>query len=102
MNIFHVDHENKVLAFQRWQEDQADSSVVVIANFGSRNMEGYTVGFPAAGEWSTRFNSNSQLYDDNFDDMGIAQVMAEEQGADGLPAMASVNLPAYALLILTR
>ncbi|EIJ36432.1 alpha-amylase family glycosyl hydrolase [Thiothrix nivea] len=102
VQVFHVDHENKVLAFQRWQEGQADSSVVVIANFGSRNLEGYAVGFPVVGEWTTRFNSNSQLYDGDFDDLGIAQVMAEEQGMDGLPAMASVNLPAYALLILSR
>lgn len=102
VQVFHVNHDSKVIAFQRWNEGQADSSVIVIANFSRQELEDYAVGFPQAGEWITRFNSNSQLYDEDFGNQGTTQVMANEPGADGLPAMATIHLPAYALLILSR
>lgn len=50
IEFFHVDPDNKVLAWKRW--DDGGSQVVVVANFSDDMRGDYHVpGFPASGDW---------------------------------------------------
>ena len=102
VQVFHVNHAHKVMAFHRWQEGGAGDSVVVIANFSAQEQSGYTIGMPAGGEWRACFNSDSKLYDEQFADTGLAMLTTAEQGQDGLAASATLDLPPYALLVFCQ
>ena len=64
--IYHVDHEAKLIAFHRWDKQGPTDSVVVVVNMTNQNRDGYRIGFPRAGSWKTRFNSDSYNYGPNF------------------------------------
>ena len=50
IEFFHENIEAKVLAYERWHEQ--DSRVVVVANFSDKALSAYSIpNFPAAGTW---------------------------------------------------
>ena len=67
LDIFHVDQQNKVLAFHRWSEGGPGDSIVVVLNFANQTLVDYTLPFPAAGEWPLRFDSHQAGYDESFE-----------------------------------
>lgn len=83
--VFHLNEERNVIAFHRWDQGGAGDDVVVIANLLNGFQDTYTVGFPGAGTWELRFNSNWQGYSDLFDDHLCGDVEAVAQSRDGLP-----------------
>lgn len=67
IDIFHADHENKVLAYHRWSEGGPGDSVVVVLNFANQTLTEYPLPFPAEGEWHLRFDSHHAGYDESFE-----------------------------------
>ncbi|MEJ7658173.1 MAG: alpha amylase C-terminal domain-containing protein [Hymenobacter sp.] len=63
--MFHVNNEDKVIAFARW-DDSPENATVVLVNFAHQAHDNYTIGLPAGGEWKVRFNSNWDGYDADF------------------------------------
>jgi 1,4-alpha-glucan branching enzyme len=54
VNVHHINNIDKVIAFHRWENGGPGDDVVVVANFGYRDCDSYTIGFPRAGWWRVR------------------------------------------------
>lgn len=82
-----IHDERKVVVFHRWDKGGL---------FFHDVQDGYAVGFPAAGTWRLRFNSDSQGYDDDFkNNPSTDDVIAEAGVYDGLPWYAMVSIVPY-------
>ena len=105
LEIHHVNHDDKVIAFHRWQDGGPMDSVVVVASFTGRVFDqGYRLGLPRGGRWTIRFNSDWKGYSPDFHDVSNEQgvVTAEREARDGFPWTGEVALPAYGLIILSQ
>ncbi len=97
-----VNHDDKVIAYHRWDQGGPGDSVIVVANFSARQHTDYEIGVPAGGPWNVRFNSDRKIYDPDFGDVGAAAITARNEPRDGLPAQAAVSLAPYNTLILSQ
>lgn len=60
LNVFHVNNQNRVIAFHRWEPGKGQD-VVVVASFNESTWWDYVIGMPVAGYWREVFNSD--VYD---------------------------------------
>ena len=99
VGVHHLDNQNKVIAFVRWDKGGQSDDVVVVANFSSTDFDrnDYVIRFPSAGTWHSRFNSDSKLYSDDFGNLGPARVVAT-----GSPPSATVSMGKYSLQIFSK
>jgi 1,4-alpha-glucan branching enzyme len=102
VNAYHVNNEDKVLAFHRWENGGPGDDVVVVINAANRDYSAYTVGFPRAGEWKVRFNSDWEGYSPDFGNWPSYDTMAAASGLHGLPASANVGIGPYSAVILSQ
>ena len=86
VRVFHLNEDEKVIAFQRWDEHGPGDDVVVVANFGNAFKEDYVIGLPGEGAWRLRCNSDAVVYSDDFGDSPAGDIDAREGEFDGLPA----------------
>jgi 1,4-alpha-glucan branching enzyme len=100
--VYHVNDGLKVIAFQRWDRGGPGDDVVVIANLAHTPQEGYVIGFPSAGTWRLRFNSDWQGYNDDFGSHPSSDVASEEGGYDGLPNHAAISIGPYSVLVYSQ
>ncbi|TVT43506.1 DUF3459 domain-containing protein [Hymenobacter setariae] len=100
-NVFHVNNDAKVVAFARWT-DSPENATVVIANFANQPYQGYTIGLPADGNWTVRFNSDWHGYDQDFQDFPCYGTNAEGGEYDGFAQHGSLDLGPYGVVILSR
>ncbi|MDD5287460.1 MAG: alpha-amylase family glycosyl hydrolase [Desulfuromonadaceae bacterium] len=100
--VYHLHDERKVIAFHRWDVGGAADDVVVVANFYHEPQDGYVIGFPAAGTWKLRFNSDWHGYSDDFQNHPSADVVAEPGDTDGFPCYAAVSIGPYSVLIFSQ
>jgi 1,4-alpha-glucan branching enzyme len=101
LNIYQVDNTNKFLAYQRF-DSQSPGAVVVAANFTGTTKTNFRVGLPAAGVWTTRFNSDSKAYSSTFSGAGSATVKATGAAYSGMPFSGSLTIGPYTLMILSQ
>jgi 1,4-alpha-glucan branching enzyme len=101
LNVFHLDASAKVFAFHRWAEGGPGDDVIVVANFANRDYDSYNIGFPRAGSWYLRFNSDYQGYSGDFGNRGY-DTTAQVQSNQGMPASGDVGLGPYSLLIYSQ
>ncbi|MBS0165044.1 MAG: alpha amylase C-terminal domain-containing protein [Nitrospira sp.] len=102
LNVFHVHHDNRVIAMHRWVPD-IGRDVVVVASLNEQTLFHYTLGFPGGGHWNEIFNSD--VYDQWFNPHAQGNpggVDADGSSWDGMPASAGLTLPANSLLVFTR
>ncbi|MCB8924736.1 MAG: alpha amylase C-terminal domain-containing protein [Ardenticatenaceae bacterium] len=97
IDIFHVDHENKLLAYHRWAEGGPGDSVVVVLNFANSSLQDYALNFPAEGEWQLRFDSHFAGYDESYEGQVSGSVTAE-----GDIPQASIAIAPYSALIYSQ
>lgn len=99
INVHHVDNDNNVIAFIRWDTGGQTDDVMVVANFDNTRWtnNNYSIEFPSAGTWYSHFNSDSAVYQSDFDDIGPAQVTAS-----GSPPTANVNMGRYSIQIFSK
>jgi 1,4-alpha-glucan branching enzyme len=102
VQVFHVNEDAKIIAYQRWKEGGPGDTTVVIANFGAAPVETYAFGLPAEGVWRLRFNSDAHLFDPEFSNFPAGDVMAGPDKRDGLPASAALGLGPYSALIYSQ
>jgi 1,4-alpha-glucan branching enzyme len=100
--VYHLHDERKVIAFHRWDKGGPADDVVVVANFLHEPQDGYVIGFPAAGTWKLRFNSDWQGYSDGFQDHPSTDVVAEPGEHDGLPCHAALSIGPYSVLVFSQ
>jgi 1,4-alpha-glucan branching enzyme len=102
MHIFHFNDEAKLLAFHRWDQQGPTDSVVVVVNMTNQNRDAYRLGFPRAGWWKTRFNSDSYKYDPNFYNHPTPDFETREEGADELPCSGEISIGPYTVVIFSQ
>lgn len=102
VDVYRVDEEKNLIAMLRRDRGGPGDDVVVVANFGVQERAGHRVGFPAAGPWHIRFNSDWTCYDPGFRTPVWTEVEVEEMAWDHLPCSAELTLPPYSLLILSQ
>lgn len=97
--VYHCNPAQDLIAFRRWDQGGPHDDVVVVANFSHESRTGYAIGFPAAGTWKLRFNSDWRGYGEHFGDTPSGDVTATPDGYDGLPAKAAVEVGPYSVLV---
>ncbi|QDT09261.1 alpha-amylase family glycosyl hydrolase [Planctomycetes bacterium K23_9] len=102
LHVFHVNHEDKVIAFQRSRDGGPGDDTLVVANFGNRSFDRYRIGLPTPGTWKLRLNTDFDGYSEAFDGHPVGVLVSEDHGYDGMPYSAETNLGAYAALILSQ
>jgi len=102
INVHHVNNTDKVIAFHRWENGGPGDDVVIVANFGNRSYDSYALGFPRAGDWRVRFNSDWQGYSPDFGNQLGYDTSAGDGSRDGMPFQANVGVGPYSVLILSQ
>jgi len=107
VNVYHVDHAHKLIAFHRWHQGGPRDDVVVVANLANRAHQAVTLGFPHLGIWRVRFNSDARTYDAGFGDHECPDVVAapvtgDNGSSDGMPCWGNLTLAPYGVLILSQ
>jgi 1,4-alpha-glucan branching enzyme len=102
INVHHVNNTDKVIAFHRWENGGPGDDVVIVANFGNRSYDSYALGFPRAGVWQVRFNSDWQGYSSDFGNQLGYDTFAGDGSRDEMPFEANIGLGPYSVLILSQ
>ncbi|HEX3231429.1 MAG TPA: alpha amylase C-terminal domain-containing protein, partial [Pyrinomonadaceae bacterium] len=102
INVHHVNNTDKLIAFHRWENGGPGDDVVIVANFANRSYDSYALGFPRAGGWRVRFNSDWQGYSSDFGNQLGYDTFAGAGSRDGMPFEANVGLGPYSVLILSQ
>jgi 1,4-alpha-glucan branching enzyme len=95
INILHLNEENKVLAYHRWENGGVNDDVIVIINFANREQKDYWLDFPRTGSWKVLFNSNWKGYSSDFEDIGNEEINVENDHGQ-------VDIGPYSVLILSQ
>ncbi len=101
VHVHHVNHNDKVIGFHRWEQGGPGDDVVVLANFANTSYADYAIGFPRPGLWHVRFNSDWDGYGD-FSNWKSFDVWASEGEQDGMPCHGAVGLGPYTAVILSQ
>lgn len=102
LNVFHVHNDNRVIAYHRWCEGEG-ADVVVVANLCEAPWHGYRLGFPGAGHWRERFNSDTYEHWVNPDIHGNGGGLdAVGPALHGFPASAEIVVPANGVVLFSR
>ncbi|MCX5700446.1 MAG: alpha-amylase family glycosyl hydrolase [Candidatus Omnitrophica bacterium] len=101
-HVYHFDDVAKIIAFHRWDKLGPADSVVVVVNMINQNCDDYLIGFPRAGLWKTRFNSDSYKYGPNFANHPTPDVEAKEEKIDGLPCSGKISIGPYTVVIFSQ
>ena len=102
VHLYRHDDEAKIIAFHRWDKQGPTDSVVVLVNMTNQNHDGYLIGFPRAGLWKTRFNSDSYSYGQNFANHPTPDVETHEEKVDGLPCSGKISIGPYTAVIFSQ
>jgi 1,4-alpha-glucan branching enzyme len=99
VHVHHLDHDNQVVAFVRWDQGGQADDVVCVANFSDVDFDrhDYEIEFPSAGMWYRHFNGDSTRYAPDFRDVGADRVEAV-----GTPPKAVVAMGRYSIQIFSR
>jgi len=95
INVSHVDEENKVIAYHRWNNGGPKDDVMVIVNFGNKLHDVYSLNFPRVGNWTVRFNSSWKGYSQEFKEVKVSDIIVEA-------GTGTLSLPPNSILILSQ
>ena len=102
VNAFHVDDQNRVIAFHRWLEGTGND-VIVVATLAESTWYNYGIGFPFSGPWIEVFNSD--VYDNWVNPMVAGNggvIWASGGPLHGFSASASIVIPANGMVVFAR
>jgi 1,4-alpha-glucan branching enzyme len=94
-NVLHLNEQDKVLAYHRWENGGPEDDVIVIINFANQEQKDYQINFPRPGTWVVRFNSSWKGYSSDFEEIGISELIVENNTG-------KVSLAPYSALILSQ
>lgn len=102
INVFHVNNQNRVIAFHRWIENSG-RDVVVVATLAEMTWQRYAIGLPFPGRWLEVFNSD--VYD-NWVNPQVAgngeEIFASKTPLHGFDASANIVIPANGFVVFAR
>jgi len=101
IEIHHVNHNRKVIAFRRWREGGPRDETLVVFNFGHEAVTYYAVGAPLGGRWKVRLNADGKCYSDDFGDLPVFDMDTQNEPMDGHPFTLRLGVGGYSLLILS-
>lgn len=105
VNVYHVNDNDKVIAFHRWDKGGIGDDVIVVVNMANRSYDSYSIGFPRGGLWSVRFNSDWNGYSPDFGNSpGYDTVAYSTDGndPDRIPYRGNIGIGPYSVLILSQ
>ncbi len=102
INVHHVNNNDKLIAFHRWENGGAGDDVIVVANFADRSYDSYNIGFPRPGTWYVRFNSDWTGYSPDFGNHLGYDTTAVGGSKDGMSFNGNIGIGPYTLLILSQ
>ncbi len=102
VQVHHVNNADKLLAFHRWDQGGPRDDVVVVVNMANRAYDSYRIGFPRAGLWRARLNSDWAGYDGTFGDHQGYDTTAEPDGRDGMSFSGNIGIGPYSAVILSQ
>ncbi|HLP86080.1 MAG TPA: alpha-amylase family glycosyl hydrolase [Phycisphaerales bacterium] len=102
INVHHINNTNKVIGYHRWQNGGAKDDVIIIANFGNASYSSYNLGFPRAGTWRVRFNSDWNGYSSDFANTNSYDTTAFSGAKDGMGFNGNIGIGPYSLIILSQ
>jgi len=102
VELLRVDEAKKIIVFHRWKEGGPRDSVVVAVNFSANTHDDYGVGFPAAGEWVPRFNSDWKGYNEEFSDKIVVPAPTQAGEYDGKAQFVQLGLAPYSAIIYSQ
>lgn len=94
-NVLHLNDQNKVLAYHRWQNGGPGDDVVIIVNFSNQKLQDYQLNFPRDGFWQVRYNSSWQGYSKDFEEFGVSEVIVKN-------GFGKFTIAPYCVLILSQ
>ncbi|NIJ53685.1 alpha-amylase family glycosyl hydrolase [Dyadobacter arcticus] len=100
--IIRADNDKKVIVMHRWDVGGPKDSVVVVFNFSIEAYSDYKVGFPRAGKWHLRFNSDNGNYDREFSNLGIIDSETMQGELDNLTDHVTLTIPPYSALVFSQ
>ncbi|WP_152363492.1 1,4-alpha-glucan branching protein GlgB [Microlunatus speluncae] len=86
------DSYGNVFSFVRL--DGAGQMLASVINFSADPRTDYRIGLPAEGIWTEILNTDSSIYDGTGTVGNLGQVIATDVGLNGMPASATISLPA--------
>lgn len=102
LNVHHINDTNKVIGFHRWQNGGPRDDVVIVCNFANTSYSSYNLGFPRAGLWRVRFNSDWNGYSSDFASTPSNDTTAVSGAKDGMSYNANVGIGPYTVIILSQ
>lgn len=102
VRVHHVNQEDKVVGFYRWDQSGPNDDVLVVANFAEKRHETYVVGAPTEGTWDVLFDGDAPVYHESYEGSGASRVEATVGEVDGMPASVTIGLAPYSAVILSR
>ncbi len=102
VNVHHVNDNDKVIAFHRWDQGGPGDEVVVVMNFSSREFHNYRIGLPASGVWKLRLNSDWAGYSPEYKNLHSCDMNASSPDCDGYPNHGEFSIAPYSFLIFSQ
>ena len=102
VDVFHVNHGGKVVAFKRSFDGGAGDDCVIIINFAHDHKNDYEFGLPSSGLWKRRFSSDREKYSEDFNSAASGDIEAIDSPHDGQSHRGCIELPAYTALIYSQ
>lgn len=96
VNLFHVDRDNNVFAYHRFDAGGPRDDTYVILNFGSGDFDEYKLWVPMPGSWTVRFNSSWKGYKSDSSESFVLVAETDETQSITVP------LAAHNALILSQ
>ena len=95
-SLFHVNDNDRVLAYHRWHEGGVGDDVIVVLNFGDTDFPSYDITVPITAEWEIAFQSARREYYEPSENEPASTITTNEK------RVCTVALPARSSLILMR
>jgi 1,4-alpha-glucan branching enzyme len=101
VNPFHVQNQNRVIAYHRWLPSGGD--LIVVATLSDATWYNYAIGFPYAGNWTEVFNSD--VYEDWVNPSVAGNgggIFASGPPMHGFETSANIVVPANGFVVFAR
>ncbi len=102
LQVHHVNEADKLISYHRWDAGGPRDDTVVLLNFSNHAFDSYTIGFPRAGLWRVRMNTDWTGYDASFGGEPCYDTETRNEPRDGLSLSADVGIGAYSAVILSQ
>ncbi|WP_282050650.1 alpha-amylase family glycosyl hydrolase [Maribacter aquivivus] len=102
IEILHLNHETKILAYTRFDGNDPTEPVLVVLNFSNQEYEDYGIGLNENEPFELKINGVSTIYDKDFSEISVDSVEVIEESTDAKNWTGKINIPAYGVLIFTK